>query len=351
MTMNIRYVLLNGLVLLAPQLAFSAEHVILVSVDGLRPEAIQQLGKEQLPAFFRFREQGAWTDNARTDFDYTRTLPNHASMMTARGVTGANGHGQSDNDMPELSTTLHNNTGKEAYVSSVFDVTHDHGLSTSLYASKSKFILYEQTYNEESGAKDTTGADNGTDKIDYYLFRAPDRTANALITQYVEDMRKQHFNFSFLHITDTDGAGHGDRWRTPRYMDALIRVDGYLQKLFDLINSDVELSDTAIILVADHGGAGRSHGDETDYENYRIPFYVWASNPDGTAFALGGKELYELNQRTRMEPGTSRPDYNEVIQPIRNGDAANLALELLGLPAIPDASAMINAKQDLDIGL
>ena len=99
--------------------------------------------------------------------------------MTARGVTGANGHGQSDNDMPELSTTLHNNTGKEAYVSSVFDVTHDHGLSTSLYASKSKFILYEQTYNEESGAKDTTGADNGTDKIDHYLFLAPDRTANA----------------------------------------------------------------------------------------------------------------------------------------------------------------------------
>jgi predicted AlkP superfamily pyrophosphatase or phosphodiesterase len=332
-------------------MAFSAEHVILVSVDGLRPEAIQQLGKEQLPALYRFREQGAWTDNARSDFDYTRTLPNHASMMTARSVTGDNGHGQRDNDMPEPNTTLHNNTGEEAYVNSVFDVTHDHGLSTSLYVSKSKFILYEQTYNEKSGAKDTTGVDNGTDKIDHYLFLSPDRTAGALITQYIEDMGKEHYNFSFLHITDTDGAGHVDRWRTPRYMDALVRVDGYLQKLFDLINGDVELSDTAIILVADHGGAGRSHGDETDYENYRIPFYVWVSSPDNTVLALGGKELYELNQHKRMDPGVSRPDYSEAIQPIRNGDAANLALELLGLPAIPDASATINAKQDLDIGL
>lgn len=349
--MKIRNICFGGLLLLGSQLSFSAEHVVLVSVDGLRPEAIQQLGKDQLPAFYRFREQGAWTDNARTDFDYTRTLPNHASMMTARSVTGVNGHGQRDNDMPEPTATLHNNTGVEAYVSSVFDVTHDHGLSTSLYVSKSKFILYDQSYNEKSGAEDQTGANNGTDKIDRYLFLSPDRTAEALITQYVEDMSKERFNFSFLHITDTDGAGHGDRWKTPRYMKALVRVDGYLQKLFDLIDLDAQLSDTAIILVADHGGAGRSHGDETDYENFRVPFYVWVSSPDNAGSILAGRELYELNQSTRMDPGANRPDYSDVNQPIRNGDAANLVLELLGLPAIPDVGATINAKQDLNIGL
>jgi predicted AlkP superfamily pyrophosphatase or phosphodiesterase len=319
------------------------DHVILISVDGLRPDIINQLGKQQLPGFFRFHEEGVWTDNARTDFDYTRTLPNHSSMMTARRVVGPEGHGQITNQMPTAEMTLHNNAEKPAYISSVFDGVHDHGLSTGLYASKDKFVLFEQSYNKSNGATDQIGADNGTDKIDRYVFISPDRTAGALIDRFVADMTADPLTFAFVHIVDTDASGHGDKWTTVGYQDAVKRVDSYLQKIFALVEQQPALKgQTAIVLVADHGGTGRAHSDEANSLNYTIPFYVWAPN-------VTKGDLYALNDDVRQDPGVGRLDYDAALQPIRNGDAANLALDLLGLPAIPAAGAIINSQQDLKI--
>ena len=143
-----------------------AEYVIQISVDGCGSTYLQSLINEnQLPNFKRFQTEGSWTNNARTDFDYTVTLPNHTCMVTGRPVMdkrGASasitGHHWTNNGEPGPET-LHSNL--HAYVKSTFDVAHDNGLSTSLYATKTKFVVYDQSYNAAAGAPDTVGEDNG----------------------------------------------------------------------------------------------------------------------------------------------------------------------------------------------
>jgi hypothetical protein len=88
--------------------------------------------------------EGAYTLNARTVREQTATLPNHTAMLTGRRVDDKHGgHGYSDN--VDNGSTVHRAAGH--YVASVFDVVHDNGDSTALYASKTKFKLYERTWN------------------------------------------------------------------------------------------------------------------------------------------------------------------------------------------------------------
>ena len=115
-----------------------AKHVIAISVDGLRPDAITKLGPDKAPAFHALMKRGSFTFNARTDADYTVTLPNHTAMLTGRGVKGAAGHNYTHNGMPKKD--LHQNKG--IYLHSVFDLAHDAGLKTALVAAKAKFIVF-----------------------------------------------------------------------------------------------------------------------------------------------------------------------------------------------------------------
>jgi hypothetical protein len=323
-------------------------YVFHISVDGLRPDAITAIGPSGAPNFYRLRNEGAFTDNARTDYDHTITLPNHTSQLTGRAVMDqvglGLGHRYVDNSDPPPGVTLHSNAGY--YVASALDVAHDNGLKTGLYATKTKFSLYDASYNSTTGAPDITGIDNGRDKIDQFI--ATDTSSTTMMTSLLGNMASAttRTNYTFVHFYNPDSAGHSTTWDvteppTSNYLTAVRTVDGYLGQILNLIESNPEFAGrSAIILSADHGGPQTStdHGLATSSENYTIPFYVW-----GPGVAHG--DLYGMNIGTRLNPGTSRPQYSDPIQPIRNGDMANLALELLGLGPIP--GSFINASQNL----
>jgi hypothetical protein len=311
------------------------EYVIVISVDGMGSAYVTPLLTNgllnELTTFKRFQAEGTGTLNARDDADYAVTLPNHVAMMTGRGVNGPSGHGWTLNGYPDgTNTTLKMKKG--SYVVSGFDVAHDNGLHTGIWAGKPKFDLFQQSYSATSGGLDTTGPDNGRDKIDYDKIEES-IAASALTADFTNQMTAYPFNFVFLHYQDPDTTGHSSGWSTDptsAYATTLKAVDTQIGKIIQMVtNTPMLQGKTAIILTADHGGHGTTHGDTTNPLDYTIPFYVWGPG------VAAGTDLYAVNTLTRTSPAAdANPPYTG-SQPIRNGDSANLAMALLDLDPVP----------------
>ena len=298
---------LGSLLLLARAAPFAEEgHVVIISVDGLRPGAIRALGPAELPSFYRFRGKGAFTDGARTDPDDTNTLPNHISMITGRRVAGSDGHGWSENR--DSHTTIHASRGH--YIRSIFDVADNAGVRTALYASKTKFSLFDISYPIRDFRIDTDSRN--------------------LVTRFTSDLVRKKWGLSFLHISLPDNAGHASGWDInpgSPYMESILAVDALLARVFAAIEETPGLAgETTVLLTSDHGGGEpfRGHSDEDARVNHTVPLYAW-----GEGISAGG-DLYGLN------PGRS------IIFAM---EAGNLALAEIGLPPVPGSTA--NAGQDL----
>lgn len=322
-------------------------NAVLVSVDGLRSDALIAVPAGELPAFARMM-QGASTLNARTDPEFTVTLPNHTAMFTGRFTYGGAGHGWVGNDDPPAGATLH--TKKGEYVSGIFDVAHDRGWRTALFAGKSKFSLYDVSWNGEHGAEDKEGADQGRDKIDEYgLFGKTSEVADAALAALKQGAGSgTPGSIVVAHFAVTDHTAHAAGWDiTPgsKYMQAVAAVERELRRILDGIEAEESLrGSTVVVLTSDHGGGApfKSHTEPTMWVDYIIPLLVW------TGDAEPPRELYEINATTRKDPGLKQPPRSaEGLPPIRNGDAGNLVLSLLGLPAVPGST--INVTQDLRV--
>ncbi len=272
--------------------------------------------------------------NARTDPTNTYTLPNHISMLTGLPVTAPpcappeQAHGYTSNDAPGSNESIHNRGNPaRSYTPSVFDVVHDHGLSTAMFASKSKFSILTQSYNE-AGAKDAVGEDNGRRKIDSVYI---DEDLKALTNALSDSLVKAPANFTFVHFAHPDRVGHDEGWGSSAYLDAIVEVDAALGRILTLIDDEPRLgAHAAVILTADHGGSGRRHADAANPDHFVIPFHVLGRD------LPGGRDLYSIIGERRTAPKLAEnPGFDRPDPPIRNGDAGNLALALLGLPPIP----------------
>ncbi len=314
-----------------------ADYVVALSVDGMGSPYLQTLIETgRLPYFNQLKRESAYTLNARADYDLTVTLPNHISMVTSCPITGPAGHTWTKNTDPATGTTLHSHRG--SYVSSFFDVAHDNGLRTGLWATKTKFSLFRISYDADHGAPDLSGQDNGRNKVDVYVYA---KSSPALTSDFIAMMSTNPCQASLVHFTELDSAGHSEGWGSDAYQAAFVTLDDCLGRIMDLIATHPMLKGkTTLIVTADHGGSGKKHGDPSDPLDYTIPFFVW-----GAGVTPG--DLYAWNKDTRQDPGTSRPAYAAPLQPIRNSEVGNLLLSLLNLGPIPGST--INSRQDLRI--
>lgn len=349
--------------------ARQADYVVHISVDALHAGAVAAWGPKEVPNFWRFRTEGAWTDNARTDFSTTVTSPSHATILTGRPVHNwprYAGHLWGENSasdpvaywrltlhQPHIVGQYYNGHQWTAqpskttyqYVSSTFDVVHDAGLKTGLFSGKARLFL-------EKFSVDAAHSDNGTNKVDVAQIPAEGPSGpGILVDAWAREMATTRpIVYSFFNLSYTDETVHATGCNlTPNnnsgtYMFAVKVVDGALGRIFRVIAGDSRFAGrTAIILTADHGcrPGTTEHGKVDDVNDYTVPFYVWGPG------AKHGANLYSLNPQYQ-DPGTSRVDYSRFVQPIRNGDGANLAMAFLGLTSIPGSS--MNRDQTLTAG-
>jgi hypothetical protein len=308
---------------------------ILVSVDGLGASYLrQQLDRGKLPNFAALGRAGASTLNARADCAYTITLPNHTSMLTGRPVSADDDlpnttyHGWTSNADVDSSVTLHNGGNPNLdYIASVFDVVHDQGMSTCMYSGKTKFTLFSNSYNAENGAPDTTGEDNGRNKVDRVAIFY--EQTDLVVSTALGDLADGACDFAFIHLADTDWVGHSLGWGSDAWLSALDTVDEWIGRIAKFADARKTSEPFALVVTADHGGIDYGHSDATLPIDYTIPFYVV-----GPGIPLGS-DLYALTGPERADPGDTRPRYSAPLQPVRNADAANTITALLGLPPVP----------------
>ncbi len=296
--------------------------VVAISVDGLNPEAIDRLGLAGTPTFHRLMQEGAFTLNARSEVELTLTLPNHTGMVTSRRVDRTKGgHGVTWNDDRLKPRTVQAAAGHP--VGSVFSALASVGLRSAMFAAKTKFSLFARSW--PGGIQRSVIDEDNTE-----LVKAARR-----------DLATKSRAFTFLHISLPDVAGHAHGWLSPAYLAAVKRSDYLIGRVLATIGKTPESSEHTLVLVtADHGGRGPTHLDPTVYADYRVPFFAWGPG------VPAGADLYALNP-TYADPGTKRVGYAAALQPVRNGDVANLVLDVLGQPPIPLSE--LDYAQDLEV--
>ena len=225
-----------------------ADHIIIISVDGLRPDAIE---KYQAPNIQRLMREGRYSMTAQT-ISISKTLPSHTSMLT--GVD-AETHGITWNS---------DRTGEFGHVKvpTVFGLAREAGFSTAAFFSKTKFHHIDVPST-----------------IDHV--RAPKGGPIPWNARKTVDLMREHLdghapNLMFVHLADADFTGHSFGWMGWMYGMAVREVDLAVGSVIAAADERFGRGAYTVIVTSDHGGHNKSHGT-TDPVDTTIPWIVWGA--------------------------------------------------------------------------
>lgn len=226
-------------------------HVVVVSIDGLRPDAIAKFGAVTIQRLMR---AGSFTLDART-ITLSKTLPSHTSMLTGELVEE---HGITWNTDQ---TDEHGTIG----IPTVFGIARQHHFHTAAFFSKAKF-----NHLEAEGTLDHSQAPDGWRRW------SADRT----MTDVERYLATQRPNLLFVHIGEPDYAGHQLGWMSWWYGRAVRIADAAIARLVAAADRAFGKDNYTLILTADHGGHGRSHGSEA-LVDVTIPWIAYGRGVQG----------------------------------------------------------------------
>jgi hypothetical protein len=208
--------------------------VVIISIDGLRPDAVLAAPAFNILALTR---RGSYSWSAQTILPST-TLPSHTSMLSGflpevHGVTW-------DDYVPSRGPIR---------VPTVFSAARAAGRRTALFAGKEKF-----TYFRDSGCCDVWRLSAGGDQD--------------LAGQAAGAAAAAGLDLLVVHLPEVDLTGHANQWMSQAYLAAVRRADNAVGRIVSSLPPNATL-----IVTADHGGRLSNHGS-ADPLDMTIPWII-----------------------------------------------------------------------------
>ncbi|MEE8200926.1 MAG: ectonucleotide pyrophosphatase/phosphodiesterase [Candidatus Acidoferrales bacterium] len=261
----LRRVLLVSLLLALPATAGEIEHVVVVSVDGLRPTYYLEPDRYglKIPTLRRLLAEGAYARGMRSVFP-TVTYPAHTSMVT--GVSPAR-HGIFLNSAADPQMRF----GLRWYVEDVqaktlYQAAEEKGLRTALVywpatlgaqvdAVFPEFWRGDRDDHQLLKAISTPGLVEGVEqRFPDFQFHSPaeDEVLTDVAVHIIHSLRP---HLLFLHIFQVDHQQHAFGPASPEALAAVEEADRQLGRLVAALEEAGLWEQTALFVVSDHGFA------------------------------------------------------------------------------------------------
>jgi arylsulfatase A-like enzyme len=220
-------------VTVAPAPVLGPARVTIISIDGLRPDALLQAGA---PNIMALAARGAYSWQAKTIMPST-TLPGHISMLSGYSPDA---HGVTWDDYAPMRGAI--------LVPTLFAVARAAGLRSAMVVGKEKFATFRDTGACDSWVLAARGDDDVAGQVSTMASARPD--------------------LLFVHLPEVDLTGHAWGWMSDAYLDSVRRADQAVGRIVGSLPSDM-----TFILSADHGGHLSTHGT-SDPLDTTIPWII-----------------------------------------------------------------------------
>jgi len=245
------------------------QHVIIIGIDGMSPDGVKNA---ETPVMDSLMEHGAFTMHARNVLP-TSSSPNWASMIMGAG--------------PEQHGITSNEWQPDKYTLPPLTET-DPGIFPTIF-----WLIRQNEPDAEVGAiyhwKDF-GRLFEKSAVNFDVnFKNENRVADEAAAYILAKKPK----FLFVHIDHVDGAGHKFGHGTDQYYGSVAKADELIGKVVQSLVPAGIADQTLIIVSADHGGQGTSHGGESLAE-VEIPVIISGNNVKNNFEIIDPVNIYDI---------------------------------------------------------
>ena len=212
----------------------SAEYALVITIDGLRPDAILKADAPNLKALIK---KGSYSPTAKTVYP-PKTLPSHTSLVTGLA--------------PKKHLTIINEwiegMGYTEF-ETIFTIAKEEGFSTSMFVGKDKLNFI--------------AVPGSIDKLEVIEYNPT--SIEEISESFISYMKDNMPKVTLIHFPEPDIPGHKEGWMSEEYLNSIDRVDIELGKIVDSLKQAEIYEKTLLVITADHGGKGDTHKDDHPY--------------------------------------------------------------------------------------